>query len=667
MGARLARSTPFLGLLLGLGLVACGGEVPFDVTEDATPIDAPRPAPVVPVMRVHSWPGSGLQVVVEVPPELLLAPPPAAWIETMDGQHIDAAIAPGRVSSGVTAVVVLPSADPATHAKRIAAADALLRNLPAGERVALFVARDHAELLADVQIRREHARERLAALTPEPAATALIATREVRDLLEALQSSHGLVGRTAIVVGDTAVEDPPEARRVVQVLSMPVDGDLDVVSRQVGAQVVARRGAIYRIGACPSFAADTPFKLHLGDGHADDLYAPEPMAHLAGLPCVAEDAAADRYPFPSEIDLVFTPEERPIFEQAFNSANELALWRTSIRLGTGEPVPAEGHLRGQGTLSCARKSFTIQLDGERRRLMPDVAADNFLLISMCQDESYFGQVFVDRLLQEQDLFTPGMRYVKVRVDGVNRGVYLMTEQPDNTLRDNSLAIQSVIRRRYDIDGQPAEVKYPNDPVEAAAEATRFEALGDLARTGPLQNLDAELHARIDMDAYTRLLAMYSLVQNGDYIDEFYFWGSKERGNQLYRAMGWDTDDAFSPCHGGGGRGIVDRCMLTYCAEAELDYSLLRSPPTYNRFLRSLDGVLGDVTPEKMAATMAKVREDLWVVLDDDETARALVEIGGPTMMSARTTIENRMNTILGQLTATHASLLTRRAACPLTP
>ena len=670
MGARAAVPA----LLFALGLLACGGEVPFEVPpEDAAPpIDTPPPVPpVVPVMRVLAWPGSGVQLVVEVPAEILAENPGVndAWLEAMDGTRIAATAAPAMVATGLTAVVVLPSADPTVHAQRVAAADALLRNLPAGEQVALFVARTHAELLADLQIPRDHARERLAALAPEAATTALIALREVRELLEEVQSSYGTIGRTAIVVGDTAMDDPPEARRVVQTLAMPVDGDVDSMSRQVSAQVLARRNAIVRIGACPGFAQDAPFKLHLGTGYAENLYAPAPMDHMLDVACVAADAAADRYPFPSTIDFVFdTAEQRQTFNQVYASANETQLFRMSVKLGPSSEVGVEGHLHGQGTLSCARKSFAIQLDGARRRLMPTTAADNFFLISMCQDDAYFGQMFVDRLLATFDLFVPDLRFVKLRIDGVNRGVYLLMEQPDNTLRDHSLAIQTVVRRRYDIDNQPAEVKYPNDPVEAAAEAVKFEMIGDLARTGPVDTLDAELNARIDMNAYTRLLAMYSLVQNGDYIDEFFFWSSKEKGGQLYRAMGWDTDDAFSPCHGGGGRGIVDRCMLAYCAEAELDYSLLRSPPTYNRFLRGLDEVLGQVTPGVMATTMAAVKDELWAVLDDDETARALVEIGSPpTMMAARAAIEGRMNAILTQASNNHASLVTRRASCPLTP
>ncbi len=661
-----ARSAVFCALVV---FAACGGELPGDfIPPDAAP-DAAPPARV-PVMRIHSWPGQGLQLDVEEPDSIAAETPggqPTAWLETAGGLRIDAVVAPAAVTTGLTAIVVLPSTDPTIHAARVAAADALLRALPPTERAALFVAREHAELLADLEVRRAHARDRLAALAPEAGTSATIPLREVRELLADAQSSHGDLGRTAIVIGDTGVDDPPEVRRVVQVLTMPVDASPGAAATAVVAQLLARRSHIVRIGACPTFAENTPFILHLGTGFADELYAPAVMDQVQAEPCVAAEAAADRYPYPSEIDVTFTPAERAIYDQAFAASDENVTFTTSVKLGVGTAITATGHLRGQGTLFCARKSLNLALDGPRRRLMPEVAASRFFLISMCQDDYYFGQVFGDRLLAKLDLFAPHTRFVKLKVDGVNQGIYLLMDQPDNSIHDNNLGLFSVLRRRYDIDNQPAEVKYPSDPEEAAQIAARFETLGDLAMTGPVETLDADLAARVDLDAYYRIIATYSLLQNGDYIDEFFFYGSSEAGGEHYRAMGWDTDDLFSPCHGGGGRGIVDRCGLTYCAEAELDHALLRSGATYNRFLTGLDDVLTQLTPTVMAATMAQVKAELWVALDDDETAAGMTEFGPLTLATARSTIAQRMDLMLTNAANDHAALLARRATCPLSP
>jgi hypothetical protein len=668
MGARAG-----LACLL-VAAAACGGRLDGGLLDAGDPIDAATDAPPVPstvsIVRVHPWPGNGVQVLVELPAALAAETPgslPEAWLEVAGGGRVDAMVARAGVTDGMTAIVVLPSADQPTHARRVAAADALVRALPAGERVALYVAREHAELLAELTTSRAHALARLAKLEAEPGASALFPTREVQEQLADVQSTHGLLGRAVVVIGDSAPPEPVEVPHVVQLFTMTVDDAPAAAASAVIQQLAARRAEIVRVGACGNVAADTPFTLHLGTATAADLFAPAPMSHLTGEPCVAADAAADRYPFPDAIDFTFTPAERQIFDQVYGSANENIEFRTSVTLGVGTPIAATAHLRGQGTLNCARKSFNVVLDGERRRLMPDVASGKFFLVSMCQDEVYVGQAFTDRLLQAQDLFAPRMHYVKLRIDGVNRGVYLLMEQPDNALRDDGVAVQSVIRRRYDIDNQPGEVKYPEDPALIAEEQPRFEAIGDRARFGPVENLDEELGRMVDLDQYYRILATYSLVHNGDYIDEFYFHGSTEGGAEYFRAMGWDTDDTFSLCHGGGGRAITDRCGLTYCAEAELDYALIRSPATYNRFLLGLDDVLARFPPETTAAIMAEVKDELWRALDDDETARGLVEIGGTTMVAARATIASRIDQLVAQLAANHATLVQRRAGCALAP
>ena len=467
-------------------LAGCGGELPSGLDSDAA-VDAPRPPPpVVPVVRVHSWPGGGIQLAVEVPAAVAMESPgglPEAWLETADGRRIEAVAGDAAVTTGLTALVLVPSADPAIHAQRKAATDALIRALPSGERFALFVARQRAELVADLALPRDEARGRLVTVGPEgaPVAGATLPVREVRELLAEAQSSHGALGRAVVVIGDSVMDDPPEVRRVVQVLTMRIDEDPAAAAAAVAAELAARRASLAWIGGCPSLPENAPFTLHLGSGSAE-LYAPALMAHMAARPCDAADAAADRYPYPTEIDFTFTPEERAIFDQ-IHAASQETPFRTSITLGVGSPITAEAHLRGSGTLSCQRKSFNVSLDGERRRLMPGAAVDRFFLISMCQDDHYFGQMFGVRLLASLDLFAPKVRFVKVRIDGVNRGLYLLMEQPDNALRDNNLGITSVIRRRYDIDSQPAEVKYPDDPAQAAQELTEFEAIGDLARTG----------------------------------------------------------------------------------------------------------------------------------------------------------------------------------------
>ncbi|HEY8143521.1 MAG TPA: CotH kinase family protein, partial [Kofleriaceae bacterium] len=587
---------------------------------------------------------------------------PEAWIE-VGAERVAARVESAGVTSGLTALVIVPAADEEEHAGRLAAAAAILDALPADERVAVLVAQGEPVLIAELSADRTHARAQIAALPPEADRSAGSSMADLRAEVADLENKYTSLGRSIIVIGEEVAETTAGIQRPVQTFSLLASGDAPAVV----SEMAARRAAIVRVGACPGLQEGQAFTLRIGDAEAR-LVGPEPMEHLAGEECRRNAAASDAFPFPDEIDLTFTAAERAIFDERVAGPSEEP-FRTSVTLGAGAPLPAEAHLRGAGSLNCQRKSFSVTLDGSRRRLMPDLATDRFFLISMCLDTRYFGQVFGDRLLAGLGLFPPRMRYVVLRIDGVNQGVYLMLHQPERAFRDASLGIASVVRRRYDIDLEPAEVKYPSDPVEAEEARLRFEALGDLALAEPPETLEAALDGRLELDAYLSMLALYSLLENGDYIDEAFFASSIEGAAERYRVMGWDTDDLFSLCHGGGGRGIEDDCGVAYCAEAELDYSLLRSPAIYARYLDQLAAVMSDLSAERLETTMDAVRDDLWRVLDDDETAAALIEMvaenpDAATVAGARADIAGAMNAVLSRIETRRASLTELLDACP---
>lgn len=651
------RGSPLAALLL---LAACGDNLaaPGDQTDPGA--DAAPLSPLATVVRVLPWPGGGVQVAVELSPDLTDLP--EASIETQSGELVPAEVAETQLGPGLTALVVVPAADADEHARRLAAAIDLLDALPEGERVAVLVARERPVLVAELSADRAHSRAQIAALPPHAGSAASLMD-DLRAEVADLESKYTSLGRTLVVVGEEVDETPAGIQRPVQTLSLVPGAD----PAALVSELLARRGAIVRIGACAGPSEEQPFTLRVGEAIAR-LAGPEPMAHLAAEPCDPGAAAADEFPFPEEIDLAFTAAQRAIFDERVASLSEEP-FRTSVTLGVGGALPAEAHLRGAGSLNCQRKSFSVTLDGPRRRLMPDLASDRFFLISMCLDTRYFGQVFGDRLLAGLGLFPPRMRYVRLRIDGVNQGVYLMLHQPERAFRDTSLGIASVVRRRYDIDLEPAEVKFPSDPVLAEDARLRFEALGDLALAEPPATLEAALDDRLELDSYLRMLALYSLLENGDYIDEAYFASSLEVEGERYRVMGWDTDDLFSPCHGGGGRGIVDDCGVAYCAEAELDHALVRSPEVYGRFLDQLAAIITELSPQMLEATMDQVQADLWAAISDDETAAALIEMvsenpDAATVAGARADIAAAMAAVLDRIESRRAALEDSLATCP---
>jgi len=674
-----------LVLCASVGAAACGGGSPIDAP-DAAAVDAGAPDGHVgqpdaavdagvqvtgelAVMRVLPWVGGGVQLAVELPGGVEVVPGGATL--QIGGNDEPAGWQLAGVTRGVTAILLVPSADSATHAARQAAAAALIDALPADEPAALLVARATPDVLADVALGRERILEQLAGLEPEASAGAA-PLADVRDMLGEWESKFGPPGRALVVVGEDVDEAPVTEYRVAQTFTMPVTADPAGDAAAVLAEVSARRARIAWVGACPTIDEGAPMTVHLEvDGAPEPLgttvLAPAPMTEMAGVACVVADAASDAYPYPDEVAVTFTAEERLIYDERYNNYDETP-FRGSIALGDGATLPADLHFRGQGTLGCVRKSLSVAPDGPRRRLAPEVASDKFVLISMCQDRGYFRQVWGNRMLEALGQYPMKMRYVRLTVDGVSLGVYLLIERPEDAMRDGGLATETVVRRRYDIFGELADVKYPADPIEAEAARLRFEEIGDLALAGPAGTLDADLRARLDLDSYLRQLAAFSVLQNGDYIDEAFFYAALEPAAEYYRSSGWDTDDIGNPCHGGGGNAIVDACGLTYCAEAEIDHALLRSTEVYDRYQAALGDVLAHLTPAVMASAMAQAEAELRAAISDDVTAQALLEMTWEdpsidTEAEAETFVANVMAAALTQAQDRHAVLTAALAAC----
>jgi hypothetical protein len=662
-------------------LLACGdenGESPDAVgpTPDAAPADAApdatpdaAPPPLIPVMRSLPWVGGGAQIAVELPPAIAATMPIAGTLTRSDGSTVTAAVHSADVGDGVTIIALFPSSDPAIHAARIAAATALLAVLPPDERVGVTLAIDSVTnpnpVLADIALDRKRAISQIASVIPQSSADSAVVIPFEQARLAKLESKHGTLGRALVLIGSevTAVGITPQP---IQSFAMTIGGDNATSATATSADIARRRQAIFWVGACGNYVADEALTLSIGSGIAA-VTTTIPMDHMLNTACSAEQAARDQYPYADEIRFTFTPAQRAIYDMA-SAMNSETDYGATVKLGNSTDIMAVAHFRGQGSIGCQRKSMTVTLDGGRRRLMQGVANDEFYLISMCLDTRYFSQVWGDLLLKRIGMFSSSFRYVRVIIDGVNRGVYLMMEKPQDAARDGGLATAIVVRRGYDIRNALAEVKFPKDPAVAEQARLRFEQIGDLALNGDPATLEAALDARVDLDPYFQMLATFSLVENGDYIDEAYFYAANENGTEFYRSSGWDTDDIQSLCHGGGGAAIADRCALTYCSEAELDHSMLRSPAIYNRYRAMLDKVLTTLSPQVLSDAMTKTREDLFVAINSDETAAALTEMlaenpAANTEATAKADIQSIMDAFIARAEVRRAALQNAISAC----
>lgn len=657
MRSRLNHLSPRRWLALGLSaalLAACTEDaastpdVPVTIDDvdaapfvpDAGPSDTLPPdvdaAPFVPtgscddgtvrVLRVAPWPGRGVQLTLELrTPEGAPATEGeeiVAKVTGPDGAEHAAVVHKAWQSSGITGVVVVPSADTGEHASRVAAAQALVAALPDHERIAIWAATVPLHLVAELTDQKDHLDARLAAL---PAAAGVTPggpqLSALRQGLAEVEGPFGAPSRHLVIVGG---EGEPDAGHLTPVQTAWLAGS--VASAQALAEDIgARRYGIVRVGACPTAEKGAALTLEL-DGTPCEIEAPEPMEHMVDEPCDAAKAATDDYPYPTTLELVFTGEERAVWE-ARKKANSKDDFRTAVRLGVGTPIPAAVHLRGHTSLTCDRRNYNINLDGgDARRLLPGAATDELYLISMCKDEGYFNQTFAGRLLGPLGLFSLQFRYVKLIEDGVDRGAYLMMEDPAEALAQDHLDLASIIRRRFDPEDQAEDVKLAKGGDEAKALA-RYEEVVDIAQNAPLDELEQRLGAVLDVDAYLRWLAFMAFMVNGDYVDELYFYGAVEQGGVAYfRILNWDPDDLFSACHHGSKFAHKDPAGILYCSEGKIDEAVLRSPALYARFVQHVEQVMADHPADKLEYVMGEVRDQLYGVVSSDVTAKAMTEL-----------------------------------------
>jgi hypothetical protein len=214
----------------------------------------------------------------------------------------------------------------------------------------------------------------------------------------------------------------------------------------------------------------------------------------------------------------------------------------------------------------------------------------------------------------------------------------LVENPINAPLTDATAVERVIRRQEGNGvGVEAELYYPEvvTPAEAEALMVEFHELATLAETTEPELVFDVLSSRFDFDNYLRWIALNSLLLNGDYIDETFFWGSFELtgdgGEVLYfRNLGWDYESMNTACHFGGAYAVVDPYGIAYCAEDQVDRTLLLSDAVYERFIEHLDGMITDtITEEILAAELDRIQEELFAVLDDDDACAAMVELTSP--------------------------------------
>ncbi|MCA9600540.1 MAG: CotH kinase family protein [Polyangiales bacterium] len=514
------------------------------------------------------------------------------------------------------------------------AVDAYLAKRPADEPVGALLWTSTVRSIDIPTTNRSRTRTRIAsALAGAGTAGAANAVPPDAIRMTAASGGHAESTHRALVVlapnGGGALDRPAQTGDPGAFVEQITGNATLVTAAEAAAEAVdtsIARG-FYGVGVCTEEATT---RITAG-GDSLDVAIPElPWEFERGPGCDPDFTALGAFPFADRVELSFaSAEDRATYDARLkaNSKSEFAVqirWHESL-----PPTRASANLRGQSSLKCARRNYSVNLRGDQGRpFFPHMASDEFYLISMCLDEAYINQTTADRVMQNAGLFPLDWKIVEVTVDGVTQGAYMMLEKNDDTLEDTIPVLDSVVRRRTDIDDKAPELEYARGS-ESAALAEYASIVDDLDGLEGEVLLDA-LDAKMDFEQFLRWIALMSVLENGDYIDEILFYATDSTDGAgatlFYSEMGWDPDDIFSACHHQGQFAIVDPHGLLYCAEGVLEHRVFDDPVVYARYVDTLETVLDEVNANSFGAALDQTLDELLPRFDDASIAAAMIEL-----------------------------------------
>ncbi len=581
------------------------------------------------LVRMARWPAAGVELTLRIDGAQAARRDLSSAIRlaASDAGAFDWTARPVALAPGYTALLVRPGTDEADAVASILAAR------PPDEQLAIYRWGAAVDQVVGFTRDRDRLERGIASAletdddAPAPAADAALAAAEEAD---GIGGTGPRVMRAVIAIGDGAADAAAAARERTPVPVVAVTADVSPADAAAEIDRLAL-DAHYTVAACPGAeAADATLSVEGVTGQLGVTW-PAPWPESLGGACDPAVIGADEQAVPSRFDLLFSDDQRAVYDQrvAALSKEEFEL---SVRLADDQsPIAASAHLHGKGTLGCDRKSYTLTLDGPGRHLFADAYDDEIFLIAMCADDRYLQLYTSYQLLAELGLFPLRFRYVELTLDGEEGGVYLLIEKSDDALERDSSRMSAVLRRRFDAPGDHMEVeKSRGDPADASREWKDFQT--QLAALSG-DELLAAAGDRMDLDRLLTWVALWSALENGDYVDEILLTATDARAagggvRAWWSFTGWDNDDLYEGCHYSGRFAMVDPNDILYCVEGEVEKILLADPDGYDHFLDLLADLLDRVTPEHMQDALDRTGSALLPWFERPEICAAMTELVG---------------------------------------
>jgi hypothetical protein len=171
-------------------------------------------------------------------------------------------------------------------------------------------------------------------------------------------------------------------------------------------------------------------------------------------------------------------------------------------------------------------------------------------------------------------------------------------------------------------------KSTGDPADASGD---WQAFQDHLASLSGDDLLAAAASRMDVDGLLTWVALWSALENGDYVDEILLTGSDARASggevrAYFTFTAWDNDDLYEDCHYSGRFSLDDPNEILYCVEGEVEKILLADAAGYGHFTDLLGALLERVTPDHMQELLDRTGSALLPWFERGDICTAMTEL-----------------------------------------
>lgn len=290
-------------------------------------------------------------------------------------------------------------------------------------------------------------------------------------------------------------------------------------------------------------------------------------------------------------------------------------------------------IRGQSVLDFQRKSYSINMNGSIELVDSDSIfhqLEKFKLISMVFDYTYIENRLSQLLLNEIELWPLCSFFTEIEINAHHQGLYLFIEDPVDYFIEKKHA-DCVLRRYYRNEISSIDL----NPYTASNNSDYYIEQFKSIYTNHLTNYSGEqlfneLTRHLNIKNYMRKMAFDYIVENGDYVDEIYFYGTQKNDICYFDILPWDYDDLFSDSPHEVGRewaiGTIfgkriynskDDVLnelngrLIFSLEDDLDYAIATDDYLYRKYLEQLRFVTSAFSKTILENTFTELHNKLY--------------------------------------------------------